>query len=858
MSQLAALFSSLLKYPVRLGLLFLVLILAGTGLLVIDQMRTLSGLTDHFYRHPFTVSLATMRLRDRLARMHLKLEDVMHGAELQTVERHLASQGQEMEQDLRIIRERFLGEAERVQEVESAIRIWLRVCDKILEAVRTGLPSSTTHAMMLENDRLTQRVIAATQKILDYADHKAISYRQQSTERFQLFLVEESAVILVVILLAVWVASRLSSLLHASEAAHQKTSAVLSEQAILLENIVHMATDMAIIATDSHLVVQLFNPVAERIFGLQAAEVVGESVDQIHERLGIDPERVAAGMKQLRQVGFHRFERRPLPNLAGRIIESRASAILDRMGNEVGFLLISRDVTEQALSTEAIARSEKKFRLLLESAQDAIFVADAETGLIQEANHRAEQLLKRPLHQILGMHQSELHPIGERARYRELFQKQVSVGGGFVGDVLVEDSQGLSIPVEISAGVVDIGGQKVIQGIFRDVTERVRSEQSLRWALDSLTASQARLQGILDHAQAMIFLKDPQTRYLMVNRRFELFLDRPERSVLGCTDRDLFSEATAAQFQANDLRAIEVGSFEVEEAWPHGEGRRTYLSVKFPIKDAQEALLAVCTIATDITERKQMEEDLRRLNEELEDRVQERTLELERSNRDLQQFAYVASHDLQEPLRQVSGFAQLLARRYQGRLDEKADKFIGYMVDGTRYMQELIEALLSFSRVNTDGNPLQSVDCEQVLAQVMKNMAKNIKNTNAVITHDPLPTLQADLFQMNQIFQNLLANAIKFRGENPPHIHIGVERHQGDWLFSVQDNGIGIEPRHQERIFTIFQRLHTRVQYPGTGIGLSICKRIVERHGGEIWVKSESGQGSTFFFTIKHDPILNT
>ncbi|MBF0583465.1 MAG: response regulator [Magnetococcales bacterium] len=260
-------------------------------------------------------------------------------------------------------------------------------------------------------------------------------------------------------------------------------------------------------------------------------------------------------------------------------------------------------------------------------------------------------------------------------------------------------------------------------------------------------------------------------------------------------------------------------------------------------------------VVIDITERKQMEDALRQSNDKLENRVQERTTELERSNRDLQQFAYVASHDLQEPLRQVSGFAQLLARRYQGRLDEKADEYIAYMVDGTRYMQELIEALLSFSRIHTSVNTLQAVDCEQVLAQVVRNMAKSIKSTNAVITHDPLPILQVDPFQMHQILQNLLTNAIKFRAEAPPRIHIEAKHQREEWLFSVQDNGIGIEPRHQERIFTIFQRLHTRTQYPGTGIGLAICKRIVERHGGQIWVKSEAGQGSTFFFTIKHKPV---
>jgi light-regulated signal transduction histidine kinase (bacteriophytochrome) len=250
-------------------------------------------------------------------------------------------------------------------------------------------------------------------------------------------------------------------------------------------------------------------------------------------------------------------------------------------------------------------------------------------------------------------------------------------------------------------------------------------------------------------------------------------------------------------------------------------------------------VMGVFAAARDITERKRAEEALK-----------EHSAELARSNADLQQFAYVASHDLQEPLRMVASYTQLLAKRYRGKLGADADDFIGYAVDGARRMQTLINDLLAYSRVGTRGKELASTDCEGVLEEVLVNLQTAMEETSAAVTHDPLPMVWADASQLAQVFQNLIGNALKFHGPAPPQIHISAQSNDGDWRFAVWDNGIGIDPQYADRIFVIFQRLHAHAEYPGAGMGLAITKKIVERHGGRIWVESEPGKGSTFYFTI--------
>lgn len=244
------------------------------------------------------------------------------------------------------------------------------------------------------------------------------------------------------------------------------------------------------------------------------------------------------------------------------------------------------------------------------------------------------------------------------------------------------------------------------------------------------------------------------------------------------------------------------------------------------------------------------ENQLRAQRKAAEEELAQSVKELARSNHDLEQFAYVASHDLQEPLRMVAAYTQLLAEKYRGKLDEQADKYIHYAVDGATRMQTLIQDLLAFSRAGREGTEVADIDFNVVVRQALLNLEVAVKDSGTTVNFDSLPTLPANEAQLRQVFQNLIGNAMKFRGANAPQVRIVAEKDHEEWTFSIADNGIGIAPDHMESIFVVFHRLHTRQEYPGNGIGLSICKKIIERHGGRIWVESQEGRGSTFKFSL--------
>ncbi|HMJ64508.1 MAG TPA: ATP-binding protein, partial [Candidatus Binatia bacterium] len=357
---------------------------------------------------------------------------------------------------------------------------------------------------------------------------------------------------------------------------------------------------------------------------------------------------------------------------------------------------------------------------------------------------------------------------------------------------------------------------------------------------------------LMDTSPDHIYFKDEQSRFIRINKAMaHLFkLNTPEEAV-GKTDFDFFTAEHAQRAFDDEQRILHTGEplvgREEKETWP--DGSVTWVSsTKEPLRDPGGKIIGTFGISRDITARKQAEHALA-----------EKAQELQRSNTELEQFAYVASHDLQEPLRMIASYTQLLGRRYKGKLDGEADEFISYAVEGATRMQVLINDLLAYSRVGTRGKPFTQTDCNEVFDRMLANLKIAVEETSAKITHDHFPRLMADATQLIQLFQNLVGNAIKFRSpERPPEIHVfaSLQRTPNsgepgeEWLFSVRDNGIGIEEKYFERIFILFQRLHTREQYPGTGIGLAVCKKIVERHGGRIWVESTPGKGSTFYFTI--------
>lgn len=366
--------------------------------------------------------------------------------------------------------------------------------------------------------------------------------------------------------------------------------------------------------------------------------------------------------------------------------------------------------------------------------------------------------------------------------------------------------------------------------------EKYKASESLR---ESEERFRILVEGVKDYA---IIMLDPAGNVMSWNQGAERIKGYREDEIIGNNFSRFYVEEDVKQGKPGmELAwAAAAGRFE-DEGWRvRKDGSRYWANVVIAaLRDKYGQLRGFSKITRDITERKQAE-----------DHLKETLADLQRSNQELEQFAYVASHDLQEPLRMVSSYTQLLAERYQGQLDDKAQKYINYAVDGALRMQVLINDLLAYSRIGTRGKPLEPTDTGIVLAEAVRNLKMQIDEAKAGITNDALPEVRADASQLVLVFQNLLGNALKFRGEEAPHVHISAKDAGREWQFSVRDNGIGIEPDYADKVFVIFQRLHTREEYPGSGIGLAICKKIVERHGGRIWFESEFGKGSTFYFTV--------
>jgi PAS domain S-box-containing protein len=473
------------------------------------------------------------------------------------------------------------------------------------------------------------------------------------------------------------------------------------------------------------------------------------------------------------------------------------------------------------------------FRQVVEAAPNAMVMADRD-GLIVLVNAQAEKLFGYPRDELVGSSVDRLVP--ERLRhahpeYRNLFYgdpRTRPMGTGRDLFALRKDST--EVPVEIGLNPVTTDEGIFVLAAIVDITERRRLEERFRQVVEAAPNAM-----VMVNEEGTIVLVNAQTENLFGYRRDQLFGKSIETLV---PERFRTGHQASRSAYLHDLKPRPMGMGRDLYARRH-DGSEFPVEIGLnPVRTSNENFVLAAIV--DITERKRAEQELLR-----------RTEELARSNQDLEQFAYVASHDLQEPLRAVAGPLQLLQRRYQGQLDARADEFIMHAVDGATRMQKLIDDLLSYSRVGRSGATLQLTECADTLDLALKSLSVVLHESGAQITRGALPTVMAIPTQIALLFQNLIGNAVKFRqADRAVCVDVGATREGDSWVISVKDNGIGIDPQYFDRIFMIFQRLHSRADYPGTGIGLALCKRIVEQHGGRIWVESEPGNGTTVFFTL--------
>jgi PAS domain S-box-containing protein len=579
-----------------------------------------------------------------------------------------------------------------------------------------------------------------------------------------------------------------------------------------------------------------------RIFGTDPATFEASYEGYLQRLPAEDRERahaiVQSAFQDKQPFGFeHRVVR---PDGSVRHVYGHGRVITDAGGSPVSMRGTAQDITDRK-------KVEEKFKGLLEAAPDAIVIVDA-TGRILLVNAQTEKLFGYAREQLIGQPVEILTPErfrGEHARYRSGFfaePKVRAMGSGL--DLYGRRSDGSEFPVEISLSPLQTEEGVLVSSAIRDITERKHAEEALR-------ASEERTRLILETSYSAFVAIDGSGRIAEWNAAAHTMFGWSRDEALG---RVLADTIVPPRYRAAHLAGLEryrnTGIASVLDKSLELTGLRRS-GEEFPL----ELTISVSRLngspifhafLRDITERKAAEDALRRSRAELDRHARE----LERSNAELERFAYVASHDLQEPLRMVASYTGLLERRYKDKLDAAGREFIHFAVDGATRMQKLIQDLLLLSRVGTRGEPFGRVDSDAVLRQALRDLRRRIGETKGGVTHGPLPAVWGDATQIGQLFLNLIGNALKFHGADPPRVEVRAERKGELWEFSVADNGIGVAPEHQQRIFVVFQRLHTRDEYPGTGIGLAICKKIVERHGGSIWVDARPGPGSTFRFTL--------
>ena len=492
------------------------------------------------------------------------------------------------------------------------------------------------------------------------------------------------------------------------------------------------------------------------------------------------------------------------------------------------------------LAVDASKESGAKYRGLLEAAPDAMVVVNPD-GEIVLLNVQAEKQFGYHRDELVGQKVKNIIPEGFAERLiadgtrtaAEALAQQIGTGI----ELIARRKNGSEFPIEIMLSPLESAEGILVTAAIRDITVRRAAEKQV-------VQMEGRYRGLLEAAPDAMVVVNQSGEIVLLNVQAEKQFGYRRDELVGQKVKNIIPEGFAERLIADALRseddalAQQIGTG-IELIARRKNGSEFPIEIMLSPLESAGGILVTAAIR-DITARRKAEAHLLQKMDELY-----------RSNVELGQFAYIASHDLQEPLRMVASYTQLLSRRYKGKLDSDADEFISFAVDGASRMQRLIQDLLAYSRVGTKGKELLETSSEEALDQALLNLRGAVEESGALVTHDPLPAVLADEMQLTQLFQNLVGNAIKYQNPGVPLIHVSAARNgETKWVFSVKDNGLGIDPQYFDRIFVMFQRLHKRDEFAGTGIGLAICKKIVERHGGNISVESQPGQGSTFSFAL--------
>ncbi len=587
----------------------------------------------------------------------------------------------------------------------------------------------------------------------------------------------------------------------------------------------------------------LLNVQAEKQFGYRRDELVGQKVKNIipegfAERLIADGTRSAAeALAQQIGTGIELSGRRKDGS------EFPIEIMLSPLESAEGILVTAaiRDISVRKDAETHLAQMEGRYRGLLEAAPDAMVVV--KPGRRDRSAERAgRKTVRIPPRRAARTEGEEHHSRGfrgtpDRRRHPHSRPKRWRSRSAPASNCSGKRKDGSEFPIEIMLSPLESAEGILVTAAIRDISVRKDAERHL-------AQMEGRYRGLLEAAPDAMVVVNQGGDIVLLNVQAEKQFGYSRDELVGQKVKNIIPEGFAERLIADALRSAEdalaqqIGTG-IELTGRHKNGSDFPIEIMLSPLESAEGILVTAAIR-DISTRKKAEANLL-----------QKVDELNRSNEELGQFAYIASHDLQEPLRMVASYTQLLSRRYKGKLDADADEFISFAVDGASRMQRLIQDLLAYSRVGTKGRDLLDTSSEEALQQALINLRGAIEESGAQVTHDPLPAVMADEMQLVQLFQNLVGNAIKYQGPGIPQVHVSAARNGGSkWTFSVQDNGLGIDSQYFEKIFGMFQRLHKREEFAGTGIGLAICKKIVERHGGSIAVESQPGQGSTFRFAL--------